>query len=55
MGVSLASAPRSLASVVSLPDGDYRVEITVHRQGGSELVERRVELGDADRVTVSVR
>ncbi len=49
------TAPRSLVTRVSLPDGSYALEITVDRTLGHGSERRSIDLGDADRITLPIR
>jgi hypothetical protein len=48
-------APRSIPLRVSLPDGAYDVTIAVERASGVDSTRRRVDLADANRVTIPLR
>ncbi|XXY49643.1 hypothetical protein WME91_00610 [Sorangium sp. So ce269] len=49
------TAPRAVLTKVRLPDGLYRLEITVDRTSGRDVTSRPVTLGDASRITFPVR
>ncbi|WP_437820556.1 hypothetical protein [Sorangium sp. So ce1078] len=49
------TAPRTVLTKVSLPDGRYHVEIAVGRKRGHDVTSRTVTLGDASRITLFVR
>jgi hypothetical protein len=46
--------PATIGTDLRVPDGDYRLLITVHRPSGSQEIERRVSFRDADNVVVPV-
>lgn len=49
------TAPRSLATMVRLPDGAYEMDIRIDRVDRVQSVHRSLTLGGADRITVPVR
>ncbi len=49
------TAPRTVLTKVSLPDGLYHVEIAVGRKRGHDVVSRTVTLADTSRITLFVR
>ncbi|WP_437321372.1 hypothetical protein [Sorangium sp. So ce385] len=49
------TAPRTVLTKVSLPDGLYHVEIAVDRKRGHDVTSRTVTLGDSSRITLFVR
>ncbi|WP_437603550.1 hypothetical protein WMF28_18330 [Sorangium sp. So ce590] len=48
------TAPRTVLTKVSLPDGLYHVEIAVGRKRGYDVVSRTVTLADTSRITLFV-
>jgi hypothetical protein len=46
------SAPKSLRTLVRLPDGRYDLDVTVERGPGREAFHRVVTLGDSDRISI---
>jgi hypothetical protein len=49
------SAPKSLRTLVRLPDGRYDLDVTVERSQGREAFHRVVTLGDSDRISIPLR
>jgi hypothetical protein len=48
-------APGELSSSVRLPDGRYELDVTVERGPARQAFHRTITLGDADRITVTLR
>jgi hypothetical protein len=44
--------PAKIATEVRVPDGDYRLLVTLRRDGGTQELERRISFRDSDRVVV---
>ena len=40
---------------VTLPDGQYDVDITVQRTDGRQSVHRVISIGDSDQIAIPVR
>lgn len=49
------TAPARLDMPVRLPDGRYRLDVTVVRGAEQEQFQRPITLGDSDHMTVSLR
>lgn len=51
----LGQAPEIVNVTVNLPNGSYALDIRVEHADHVDVIERRVTLGDADRITIPLR
>ena len=49
------SAPASLRTTMSLPDGRYEIDVTVQRAAGRQSIHRVISLDNSDQIAIPVR